>query len=75
MDPTCETRQEVRDDLTFHREEVQEAPEWFKAKLSKDSAELQIKELKAKAESTLYSTGVAETKGESGKIREGSNGY
>ena len=51
-DPTCETQERVWTDLTFHREEVHEAPERFKAKLSKDSADLRIKELKAKAEST-----------------------
>ena len=51
-DPSCETRQEVREDLTFHREETHEAPAKFEAKLSKEAADLRIKELKAKAEST-----------------------
>ena len=38
-EPTCETRQEVREDLTYHREEVHEAAAAFAAKLKKESAD------------------------------------
>ena len=48
-DPTCETRQEVREDLSYHRVEVHEAAAIFQAKLKKESADSRIKELKAEA--------------------------
>ena len=49
-DPSCTTWQEVREDLTFHREEVHERADLHKQKLEKDAADIRVKELKAKAE-------------------------
>ena len=55
-DPTCETRLEVREDLTFHRVEVHEAAALLDAKIKKESADSRVKELKAEAVSAVINS-------------------
>merc|ERR1712059_235378 len=49
-DPTCETRVEVREDLTYHQEEGHEAAALLDARIKKETADSRIRELKAEAE-------------------------
>ena len=70
-DPSCETRQEVREDLTFHRVEVHEAAASFQQKLAKESADLRIKELKATAESKAQEAELVKQKANLVKLEKG----